>query len=204
MHGEAAMAPNSELSSRKAVNDVRDDAPLLKADPSPAQKAPVLLHIAPSTSEPATSWWPATQDAISKVPELAFAIDVFKKIIVFLAIALSAFGIHALVAFMERQGAPPSVTLPLRLVEYLVIIVDVLWVTRVLTAEVFESYEPLLSKSPRAKIALGVGLLLLALAAILFLEHPAHSDLGERAAPIASAPPPNQNHRNYGAKLRSN
>lgn len=103
-------------------------------------------------------------------PEFSFAFDVLKKVLVCCVIALSACGIHALVDFLEHNGVPSPVMLPMKLIEYLVFIVDVLWVARVLVADVFESFRALLREAPIAKTSLAVTLLLLAAAATSHAE----------------------------------
>ncbi|HXC43762.1 MAG TPA: hypothetical protein VNY51_09610 [Candidatus Dormibacteraeota bacterium] len=76
-------------------------------------------------------------------PEFRFAYDTFKKIFVFLFIALSAAGIYKIVEILERNNFPAYITDTLSFVEVLILLADVVWFLRALTIELLQSLEGL-------------------------------------------------------------
>jgi hypothetical protein len=97
-------------------------------------------------------------------PELRFAIGVLKKVFVFTLIALSAAGLHIIVVVLENYGVPSTITITLTIVEYAVLLVDILWFARVLVIELIDQTSGIFSANVWVKLLLvifvfGVGVL---------------------------------------------
>jgi hypothetical protein len=91
---------------------------------------------------------------LSENPELRFAWDTLKKVFVFVIIALSAAGIHKLVEILEYSGTPPTITLPLTFVEYVILLLDVIWFVHRLVIENLELLTDLLTGPMSLKLVI--------------------------------------------------
>jgi hypothetical protein len=68
-------------------------------------------------------------------PEFEFAWHTLKKVFVFVVIALAAAGIHLVVEELEHRKFEAGITITLRVVAYIVLVVDVIWFLRALLTE---------------------------------------------------------------------
>ena len=77
-------------------------------------------------------------------PELKFAWETLKKVFVFVVIALSAVGLHAIIEALQNRTTI-FILGSLTLVEYAILFVDVVWFMRALIVELISILTPLAS-----------------------------------------------------------
>lgn len=93
--------------------------------------------------------------------EFAFAWRTIKKLAVFIVIALSAAGLHLVVDAMQSYGIPASVTIPLSVVEYMILLADIVWFMRFLADECAEAADGVIRSGVVTKTLVLIGLVLL-------------------------------------------
>lgn len=85
---------------------------------------------------------------IDSVPELAFAKHTFKRVFVFLIIALSAVGLNAVVELLEAKQVPAWITAALATGEFFLVVADVLWFIRPLLLEIVDTVKAIFRGIP--------------------------------------------------------
>jgi len=76
--------------------------------------------------------------------EFKFACTTIRMFLAFLVVALCSVVIRLVVSAMEWMGFPVTMTMPLTMVEYMILFADVVWFTRRLWMEIAESVHDML------------------------------------------------------------